>query len=213
MLERDDIFRFIESESAAAAATITTASLDTRVAVVSRLVAHGAHRASGSRAAVVGPRPPRVGGTERQPPPEEHVPDSEAALGAWFRCIWAPVERLDTLHTVPWDSPLGRGGTKTRPSGAIRVTRCRRRPSTVGTRNSLRPAHRIRCRPNSRMTVSTSSAGSPARSAATNRSRSRDRYRHDLRSRGGTGRRYRVGLHVRPRASSSTAGARRTTCR
>src|SRR5690348_14726412 len=116
MLERADIFGFIEIESAAAAATISPASLDARVPScpdwsLAELIGH-LGRVQRFWAHAV-----RVGGTERRPPPEASVPNSASDLDAWFR--ESTRELLDALHTVPWVTPAWTWWKDDRTVGAI----------------------------------------------------------------------------------------------
>jgi uncharacterized protein (TIGR03083 family) len=116
MLDRADIFGFIESESAAAAATITTAKLDARVPScpdwsLAELIGH-LGRVQRFWAHAV-----RAGGAERQPPPEEPVPDDAEELEVWFRASTG--ELLDALHTVAWETPAWTWWNEDKTVGAI----------------------------------------------------------------------------------------------
>jgi uncharacterized protein (TIGR03083 family) len=116
MLERDDILGFIETESAAAAATITAANLDARVPScpdwsLAELLGHL------GRAQRVWAHAVRVGATDRQPPPAEPVPDEAGELDAWFRA--STRELLDALHDVPWETPAWTWWNDDRTVGAI----------------------------------------------------------------------------------------------
>ena len=116
MLERDDIFRFIESESAAAAATITAASLDARVPScpdwsLAELIGHL------SRVQRFWAHAVRAGGTERQAPPEENPPDDAKQLENWFNA--STREFLSALHDVAWDAPAWTWWKENRTVGAI----------------------------------------------------------------------------------------------
>ena len=116
MLARGDILTFIESESAAAAATISAATLDARVPScpdwsLAELIGHlGRVQRFWAHAA-------RAGGTERQPPPEENVPDDANELDSWFRASSADL--LGALHDVAWDTPAWTWWKEDRTVGAI----------------------------------------------------------------------------------------------
>ena len=101
MLERDDIFRFIETQSAAAAATITAATLDARVPScpdwsLTQLIWHlGRVQRFWAAAVHAGGEVPNLG--EETPGPSD-----ANELDAWFRA--STRELLDALHAVPWET-------------------------------------------------------------------------------------------------------------
>jgi uncharacterized protein (TIGR03083 family) len=116
VLERDDIFGFIETESAAAGGTISPATLDARVPScpdwsLAELIGH-LGRVQRFWAHAV-----RVGGTERQPPPDESVPTEASALDVWFRA--STRELRDALQEVAWDAPAWTWWVDDRTVGAI----------------------------------------------------------------------------------------------
>jgi len=116
VLERDEIFGFIETESAAAAATISPEALDARVPScpdwsLAELIGH-LGRVQRFWAHAV-----RVGGTERQPPPEQGVPGPASELDVWFRA--STRELLDALNDIAWDAPAWTWWVDDRTVGAI----------------------------------------------------------------------------------------------
>ena len=116
MLDRDEILGFIETESAAAAATISPAALDARVPScpdwsLAELIGHlGRVQRFWAHAA-------RAGGTERQAPPEQGIPDDANELEPWFRA--STRELLDALQDISWDTPAWTWWKDDRTVGAI----------------------------------------------------------------------------------------------
>jgi uncharacterized protein (TIGR03083 family) len=116
VLEPDDVFRFIESQSAAAAATISAETLDARVPScpdwsLAELIGH-LGRVQRFWAHAV-----RAGGSEREPPPEPEIPDDPTELETWFRA--STRELLDALHDIAWDTRAWTWWIEDRTVGAI----------------------------------------------------------------------------------------------
>jgi uncharacterized protein (TIGR03083 family) len=116
VLERDDVLRFIEAESAAAAATISPATLEARVPScpdwsLTELIWH-LGRVQRFWAAIM-----RAGDVEPEFPAERSGPTEAAELEEWFRA--ATRELLDALRTVPWDTPAWTWWKEDRTVGAI----------------------------------------------------------------------------------------------
>lgn len=116
MLEPQDVLRFIDAESAAAAATISPESLDARVPScpdwsLTELVWH-LGRVQRFWASTV-----RAGAAEPQFPPDEPGPTDADELDAWFRASTRGL--LTTLHEVAWDQPAWTWWKEDRTVGAI----------------------------------------------------------------------------------------------
>jgi uncharacterized protein (TIGR03083 family) len=115
-LERGDILRFIETESAAAAATISPSSLDARVPScpdwsLTDLIWH-LGRVQRFWATTV-----YAGAVEPEFPAEADAPQSAADLETWFRA--STRELLDALRVVAWDTPAWTWWKQDRTVGAI----------------------------------------------------------------------------------------------
>ena len=107
---------FIETESAAAAATISPASLDARVPScpdwsLTELIWH-LGRVQRFWATTV-----HAGELDPEFPAEETGPSDAKELDAWFRT--STRELLDALHAVPWDTPAWTWWKEDRTVGAI----------------------------------------------------------------------------------------------
>jgi uncharacterized protein (TIGR03083 family) len=116
VLERGDILGFIESESAAAAATISPAALAARVPScpdwsLTELIWH-LGRVQRFWATTV-----RAGEAEPEFPAEAGAPATAGELDAWFRA--STRELLDALRTVPWDTQAWTWWKEDRTVGAI----------------------------------------------------------------------------------------------
>jgi uncharacterized protein (TIGR03083 family) len=116
VLERDDILGFIESESAAAAATISPAALDARVAScpewsLTELIWH-LGRVQRFWATTI-----NAGDVEPEFPAEKSGPTEAIELETWFRA--ATRDLLDALRTVAWDTPAWTWWIEDRTVGAI----------------------------------------------------------------------------------------------
>jgi uncharacterized protein (TIGR03083 family) len=115
-LERGDILGFVESESAAAAATISAATLDARVPScpdwsLTELIWH-LGRVQRFWATTV-----RAGELDPEFPAEESGPSGARELETWFRA--STRELLDALRDVPWDTPAWTWWKEDRTVGAI----------------------------------------------------------------------------------------------
>jgi uncharacterized protein (TIGR03083 family) len=115
-LDRDEIFGFIESESAAAAATISPESLDARVPScpewsLTELIRH-LGRVQRFWATTV-----HAGELDPEFPAEETGPSDANELDAWLRA--SSRELLDALQTVPWETPAWTWWKEDRTVGAI----------------------------------------------------------------------------------------------
>jgi uncharacterized protein (TIGR03083 family) len=116
VLEPHDVFRFIGSESAAAAATISPASLDAPVPScpdwsLTDLIWH-LGRVQRFWATTV-----RAGDAEPEFPPESPGPSEADELEAWFRA--STDQLLEALHDVDWDTPAWTWWKEDRTVGAI----------------------------------------------------------------------------------------------
>ena len=115
-LERGDILGFIESESAAAAATISPAALDGRVPScpdwsLTQLIWHlGRVQRFWSSTVYAGDADPEF-------PPESPGPSDADELNAWLRASTRVL--LDALHDVAWDTPAWTWWKEDRTVGAI----------------------------------------------------------------------------------------------
>jgi uncharacterized protein (TIGR03083 family) len=115
VLERDEIVGFIETESGAAAATISPESLDARVPScpdwsLTELIGHlGRVQRFWATTVHAGELDPEF--------PTEVGPSDAAELDAWFRA--STRELLDALRTVPWDTPAWTWWKEDRAVGAI----------------------------------------------------------------------------------------------
>jgi uncharacterized protein (TIGR03083 family) len=116
VLGRDEILGFIESESAAAAATISPATLDARVPScpewsLTELIRHlGRVQRFWATTAYKGELDPEF-------PAEGTGPSDANELDAWLRA--STRELLDALQTVPWDTPAWTWWKEDRTVGAI----------------------------------------------------------------------------------------------
>jgi uncharacterized protein (TIGR03083 family) len=115
-LERGDILSFIESESAAAAAPISAASLDARVPSCpdwsfTELIWH-LGRVQRFWATTV-----HAGELDPEFPAEETGPSDATELESWLRA--STRELLDALQAVPWDTPAWTWWKEDRTVGAI----------------------------------------------------------------------------------------------
>ena len=116
MLEPHDVLRYIDAESAAAAATITSLSLDARVPScpdwsLTDLIGHLGHvQRFWARTAYAGDADPDF-------PAAEVGPADAEELGAWFRA--STRELLDALQAVSWATPAWTWWKEDRTVGAI----------------------------------------------------------------------------------------------
>jgi uncharacterized protein (TIGR03083 family) len=116
VLDRDEILGFIEAESAAAADTISPASLDARVPScpewsLTELIRHlGRVQRFWATTAFKGELDPEF-------PAEETGPSGANELDAWLRA--STRELLEALQTVPWDTPAWTWWKEDRTVGAI----------------------------------------------------------------------------------------------
>jgi len=115
-LARDDILRFIESESAAAAATISPASLAARVPScpdwsLTELIWH-LGRVQRFWATTI-----YAGEVDPEFPAEADAPERAAELETWLRA--STRELLDALRAVSWDTPAWTWWKEDRTVGAI----------------------------------------------------------------------------------------------
>jgi uncharacterized protein (TIGR03083 family) len=115
-LERADILRFIEAESAAAASTISPSSLEARVPScpdwsLTELIWH-LGRVQRFWATTV-----HAGELDPEFPAEETGPSDARELDAWLRA--STRELLDALEAVPWDTPAWTWWKDDRTVGAI----------------------------------------------------------------------------------------------
>ena len=150
-----DILGFIETESAAAAATIAPASLDARVPScpdwsLAELIWH-----LGSGAAVLGERRCAPATSIPSSRPTSPVRRRRRARGLVPR-VDARAARCAAGRRRGTRRP-GCGGRKTAPSAPSPATRCRKRPCTVGTRNRAIGTRRPVADDGSPSTASTSS--------------------------------------------------------
>jgi uncharacterized protein (TIGR03083 family) len=116
VLERGEVLGFIEAESAAAAATISAATLGARVPScpdwsLTELIWH-LGRVQRFWATTV-----RAGERDPEFPAEKTGPDNAEDLAAWFRA--STRELLDALQAVPWDTPAWTWWKEDRTVGAI----------------------------------------------------------------------------------------------
>ena len=116
MLTRSDILGFIESESAAAAGTISAATLGARVPScpdwsLTELIWH-LGRVQRFWATTV-----RAGELDPEFPAEKTGPDNAEDLAAWFRASTS--ELLSALNDVAWDTPAWTWWKEDRTVGAI----------------------------------------------------------------------------------------------
>ncbi len=116
MLDRDEILGFIETESAAAGATISTPALDARVPScpdwsLTELIWHlgRVQRFWGAAVNANGKMPSLIEGMPG--------PTQDRALDLWFG--FSTRELLDALQTVPWDTPAWTWWKEDRTVGAI----------------------------------------------------------------------------------------------
>lgn len=115
-LEPRDVLGFIETESAAAAATIAPASLDARVPScpewsLAELIRH-LGRVQRFWASAM-----RAGDVDPEFPAEVPGPSQADELDAWFRA--STRELLDALEAVPWETPAWTWWKEDRTVGAI----------------------------------------------------------------------------------------------
>jgi uncharacterized protein (TIGR03083 family) len=116
VLDRDEILGFIETESSAAAETISPGVLDARVPScpdwsLTQLIWH-LGRVQRFWAAAI-----HAGGVDPALPEDEPGPSEAGELEAWFRELTR--ELLDALRTVPWDTPAWTWWKEDRTVGAI----------------------------------------------------------------------------------------------
>lgn len=116
MLEREDILRFIESESAAAATTISPGTVEARVPScpdwsLAELIWH-LGRVQRFWAKTVS-----AGDVEPEFPADTRGPTEAGELEAWFH--EGTRELLDALRDVPWDTPAWTWWKEDRTVGAI----------------------------------------------------------------------------------------------
>jgi uncharacterized protein (TIGR03083 family) len=116
VLEPRDVLKYIDAESAAAAATISSESLAARVPSCpdwsfSDLIWHL------GRVQRFWARIMYAGDVEPEFPPEEPAPADADELTAWFRA--STRELLDALQAVPWDTPAWVWWKEDRTVGAI----------------------------------------------------------------------------------------------
>jgi uncharacterized protein (TIGR03083 family) len=116
VLERDQIFAFIESESAAAGATISPGTLDARVPScpdwsLTELIWHL------GRVQRFWANTLSAGDVEPEFPSDTRGPTEAGELEQWFDA--GTRELLDALHEVPWDTPAWTWWKDDRTVGAI----------------------------------------------------------------------------------------------
>ena len=116
VLEPHEMLGFIESESAAAAATISDTTLSAPVPPcpdwsLAELIWH-LGRVQRFWAATA-----HAGGADPERPAVEPVPTDASVLEGWFRASTRAL--LDALSSVPWDAPVWTWWTTNRTAGAI----------------------------------------------------------------------------------------------